>query len=278
MPALQWFGFQGCRFAYRIDGSGPPLVMIQGVGAQGAVLNPQIERLSKHYTCLSFDNRGIGASQPAARELGVEQMAADTLALFDHIGWSSAHIVGHSFGGQISIQLAVTAPLRVRSLSLLCSFANGARASRYTAKLLWIVIRLSLAPRKIRREAFMELVLPPGDPGVASEGLAAHISKILGHDIAELPPISSQQIRAMRHTDLTPRLHEITGVPALVVNASEDMIARPELGRALAAGIPGARYIEIAGAAHSFPILDPDRCAELLLEHLENAELQWSSR
>jgi pimeloyl-ACP methyl ester carboxylesterase len=278
MPALQSHEFEGCRFAYRVDGAGPPLVMIQGVGAQGSVLNPQIERLSKHYTCLSFDNRGIGASQPAAREITAPQMAADVLALMDHLGWNSAHLIGHSFGGQVSIQLALDAPARVRSLSLLCSFANGERAVRLSAKLLWILIRIRFAPPRIRRKAFMEIVLPPGDPRAASEGLAAYISKILGHDIAEMPAIGNRQIHAMKHTDLTLRLPEIAGIPVLIVNAAKDMIARPELGRILAAGIAGARYVEIPGAAHAFPILEPDRCAELLGEHLEKAESQWSAR
>jgi pimeloyl-ACP methyl ester carboxylesterase len=57
-----------------------------------------------------------------------------------------------------------------------------------------------------------------------------------------------------------------------VINGSKDMIARPALGRALAAGIPGARYVEIPEAGHSLPIIDPDRCANLVLEHLANLD------
>src|ERR1700722_1852084 len=104
---LQTFEFDGCRFAYGVDGQGPPLVMIQGVGAHGTAYNPQVEILKAHYTCLTFDNRGIGASQPAARKLTVNQMARDSLALMDHLGWGSAHIVGHSLGGLISLELAL---------------------------------------------------------------------------------------------------------------------------------------------------------------------------
>src|SRR5262249_30932681 len=58
---LQTLDFQGCPLAYRIAGSGPPLVMIQGVGAYGTAPNPQVEILEPHYTCMTFDNRGIGA-------------------------------------------------------------------------------------------------------------------------------------------------------------------------------------------------------------------------
>jgi pimeloyl-ACP methyl ester carboxylesterase len=272
VPEHQTFEFQGCRFAYRFDGAGPPLVMIQGVGAHGISPNPQIEILKKHYLCLDFDNRGIGASQPAGLPLTVNQMAADTLALMEHAGWPSAHIVGHSLGGLIALQTALTAKQRVRSLSLLCTFARGADGTRMTPALLWIVLRLRFAPRRWRRKAFMELVVPPGGGKAWPDDLADRLSSVFGHDIADLPPISDQQLAAMKKHDVTPLLGELSGIPTLVVSAEKDLIARPSSGRAIAAGIPDARYIEIAGASHAFPVLEAEHCAALLLEHLAGAE------
>src|SRR4051812_27654561 len=122
MAQLDSFLYQGCRFAYRVDGSGPPLIMIQGVGACGSGVNPQIEILATHFTCLSFDNRGMGKSMPVGRVLSAQQMADDAAALMAHVGWDSAHVVGHSFGGLIALQLAISQKARVRSLSVLCSF------------------------------------------------------------------------------------------------------------------------------------------------------------
>ena len=58
----------------------------------------------------------------------------------------------------------------------------------------------------------------------------------------------------MGRYDATPRLGELAGLPTLVVSAFHDRIARPELGRALAAGVPEAHYVEIADAAHAVPI------------------------
>lgn len=271
----RWLDFAGCRLAYRIEGAGPPLVMIQGVGANGLASNPQIDILKHHYTCLTFDNRGIGLSQPVGVRLTVDQMAADTLALMDRIGWTSAHIVGHSLGGLIALQVALTARARIRSLSLLCTFARGADATRMSADILWIALRLRFAPRSWRRKAFMELVLAPGQK--APNGLAEHLSAIFGHDIADMPPISSQQLVAMRQKDVTARLSELSGIPTLIINGEKDLVARPSSGRAIAAGIAGSRYIEIPGASHAFPILEAERCAGLLLENLAAAELAWKS-
>jgi pimeloyl-ACP methyl ester carboxylesterase len=261
--------FEGCRFAWRVDGAGPPLVIIQGVGACGTSPNPQIELLASHYSCLGFDNRGIGMSLPAGRPLSLAQMAADVGAVMDDLGWASAHIVAHSFGGMVAMQLALSERRRVRSLALLCSFARGADAAQPSFWLVWILARLRLGSRALRRRAFQELVLPEDHPELHSAAMAQRLSGIVGHDIADAPPITREQVSVMRGADLTARLSELAGIPTLVVNGEKDRLARPELGRALAAGIPGARYVEIAGAGHSLPVIDPEVCAALILSHLE---------
>ncbi|HVY93734.1 MAG TPA: alpha/beta fold hydrolase, partial [Bryobacteraceae bacterium] len=124
----------------------------------------------------------------------------------------------------------------------------------------------------MRRKAFMELVLPVGHPEMHTAAMAQRLSGIVGHDIADAPPIVSEQISLMRKSDLSGRLAELAGIPTLVVNGEKDRIARPELGRALAAGIPGARYVEVAGAGHTLPVIDPERCAELVLEHVDKLQ------
>ncbi|HVW09475.1 MAG TPA: alpha/beta fold hydrolase [Bryobacteraceae bacterium] len=265
-------GFQGCHLAWQVDGEGPPLVIIQGVGACGTSPNPQTELLSARYSCLGFDNRGIGMSQPPAGALTLEKLAADVGALMDNLGWQSAHIVAHSFGGLIALQLALNNRSRVRSLTLLCSFARGMDASRLSFDLVWILTRLRFGSRAMRRKAFMELVLPAGHPEMHTDAMAKRLSGIVGHDLADAPPIVSRQIGLMRKSDLTARLGEIAGIPTLVVNGGKDRIARPALGRALSAGIPGARYVEIPGAGHTLPVIDPERCAALVFEHLSGLD------
>jgi pimeloyl-ACP methyl ester carboxylesterase len=131
----------GCRLAFRVEGSGPPLVLIQGVGVQGAAWAPQVDALAPHFTCLTFDNRGMGASQPQAGALSVERMAADTAWLLEHLGWPSAHVAGHSLGGVIALQLALSQPGRVRSLALLCTVARGAEATALSRRMLWLGLR-----------------------------------------------------------------------------------------------------------------------------------------
>jgi pimeloyl-ACP methyl ester carboxylesterase len=275
---FQRFEFGGCQFAYRIDGSGPPLLMIQGVGAHGLGWNPQIEILDKHFACLSFDNRGIGASQPVGKRLSVNQMATDALALMDHAGFASAHIVGHSLGGLVALQAALIAKRRVRSLSLLCTFARGADATRMTLALFWIGVRIRFGPPQLRRKAFMELVLPSGQAKAYGGDIVERLSAVLGHDVADIPPIVNEQLAAMRRHNVSARLNELSGIPTLVISGDKDLIAPPSSGRAIAAKISGSHYIEVPGASHAFPILEPERCGAMLLEHLAMAERQYARR
>lgn len=249
-------------------GNGPPLVLIQGVGVCGSGWDPQVDALGGHYTCLTFDNRGMGASQPAGARLSLPRMAADTLALMDAQGWDSAHIAGHSMGGLIALELALTAPKRVRSLTLLCTFARGSDATRLSAAMVWIGLRTRIGPRASRRRAFLELVSSPNaapkDPGA----LASRIGELFGHDLADTPPVVMAQLSALRTHDVTARLGELAAIPTLVVSAQYDRIAPPASGKAIAAGIPGARYVEIPDAAHGVPILDAGRVNSLIMQHL----------
>src|ERR1043165_2031505 len=105
--------YKGCNLSYQLLGSGPPVLLIQGVGVHGSGWSPQVSPLSKNFQCLSFDNRGIGLSQPATRKLTVDQMAEDARALMDAQGWHSAHVVGHSLGGLIALNLALGNPRRI---------------------------------------------------------------------------------------------------------------------------------------------------------------------
>ena len=93
------------------------------------------------FRVLTFDNRGVGDSGPAAGPVTVEAMAADALAVLDAAGVESAHLVGHSLGGPVVLQLALTARHRVRSLALLCTFADGRRVGPLSWRLVWAGLR-----------------------------------------------------------------------------------------------------------------------------------------
>lgn len=263
---------RGCRLSYRVQGSGPPVLWIQGTGIHGDGWQPQIEPLSTAYHCLSFDNRGMGRSQPRGEELSVELMAEDAVAILDAMRWDAVHVVGHSLGGSIALEVALSARARVRSLALLCTFATGSEATRPTAWTIWTGLRSRIGTRRMRRHAFLEMVMTPEDlAGADAEALAARFAPLFGHDLADQPPVVLPQLLAVRRYDASPRLGELAGLPTLVVSGERDRIAPPALGRALAAGIPGARYLELPGAAHGVPLYRAGEINAILAGHFAGA-------
>lgn len=277
-PARQSTAHQGCTLSWFAAGDGPPVIMIQGTGVGATGWTPQFEALSARFRCLCFDNRGFGESQPPGEALSVELMARDVLALMDAQGWTSAHLMGHSLGGLIALYAAHQAPARMRSLSLLCTFASGAVPTRLTPWVLAVGLRTQLGTRRMRRHAFLEMVLAPAElAGADKDALAERLGGLFGHDLAEQPPVALRQFRAMGRADATPFLAGLADIPTLVLSAAHDRIAPPSAGRALAAGIPGARYVELPGCAHGVPIQRAEEVNALLREHLDSAEARWAA-
>jgi aminoacrylate hydrolase len=259
---------RGALVQYQRTGRGPAVLLIQGVGVIGEGWRPQIEGLADRFTLISFDNRGIGASRILGGRLTVEDMAADGLAIMDAEGINQCHVVGHSMGGVIAQELALSAPERVSSLGLLCTFVRGQDGARMSPGMLLTALRMRVGSRAMRRNAFMELVMPARYLQQADRvALAERLGRLFGRDLADQPPIVMKQLRAMSRYDASSRLAQLAHIPTLVVSAREDRIAPPSQGRAIAAAIPGSRYVDLAEAGHGVPIQRAEEINNLLAAH-----------
>ena len=244
------------------------MVLVQGVGIIGRGWKPQVDGLRDRYSTVTIDNRGIGRSASVAPPT-IEDMAADVLAVADAERLDRFHLAGHSMGGVIAQQVALTAPSRILSLALLCTFLKGRQGTMIAPSKLITAIRSRVGTRRMRRRAFVELVMPRAFLATQDrDRLCADLGELFGRDLADSPPIVTQQLRAMGRFDASTRLRALAGIPTLVVSAEHDCIAQPKYGRALAAAIPGARYIEIPGAGHAVVIQKAGEINALLREHL----------
>jgi aminoacrylate hydrolase len=165
----------GGTLSYSVSGAGPPIVFVAGLGDRGTYWTAQVAAFSSAFQVVTFDHRGVGASegQPPYK---VEQWAADTLRLIDHLGLDRVHLVGHSTGGTIAQVLAADHSDRVASLVL---GANWARLDARLRKLFvfrctsrWVLIgaaRPGIRRRKSRRRASMRcsLMTPENACGVS---------------------------------------------------------------------------------------------------------------
>ena len=116
------------RLSYSIEGEGPPVILIQGVGLPGRAWLPQIEALRERFTVITFDNRGVGGSDGGPDPLTIDAMAADAAAILQRENIDRVHVIGHSMGGLIALRFALMNPARIKSLILACSVRRRRRA------------------------------------------------------------------------------------------------------------------------------------------------------
>lgn len=275
----KWIDAGGARVSYEVTGNGPPVICIQGVGVAASGWQPQLPALASRFTAIAIDNRGIGGSMLGPQPVTIEAMARDVAAVMDAERCDRGHVVGHSMGGLIALQVALAAPKRVASLSLLCTFADGAEPTRFSWRMAALGLRSRVGTRTMRRNAMLDMILPDDYLQRADRAaLALELGSLFGHDLADQAPVASAQLRAMSKCSVRARLHELAGVPTLVVSGSHDPIAPPRLGRDIADRIAGAWYEEFPEASHALPIQCERRLNALLLNHLIAAEEAQAGR
>lgn len=123
-PAYRVVRLDAGAFAYLDEGEGDPVLLIHGFASSAAVNWLQtgwIDTLVRAgRRAVAMDNRGHGRSPKfyAVANYALDRMAGDVAALMDHLGLPAADVVGYSMGARIATQLALSAPERVRSLTL----------------------------------------------------------------------------------------------------------------------------------------------------------------
>src|SRR5262245_53883510 len=106
------------ELAYEVTGDGPPLLLVMGLGGDRRGWDLVRPELARRHRLVLLDNRDAGESSEATAAYGLADMAADALALMDHLGIDRFHVLGASMGGAIALHLALQAPVRVASLVL----------------------------------------------------------------------------------------------------------------------------------------------------------------
>lgn len=118
-PPMPRARVNGVELEYASSGKGAPVLFIHGAILADAFAPLVGEPALKKYRLVRYNRRGFAGSSRAQPPFSIAQQAADARALLDHLGIRRAHVVGHSYGAVIALQLALDAPDKVRSLALL---------------------------------------------------------------------------------------------------------------------------------------------------------------
>ncbi len=255
----------GTRIHYRVVGrpSAPPLLMIQGLATDMTGWALQRLAFAHHFRLIALDNRGVGRSDKPFGRYTLEQMADDTIAVLDHAGIDSAHVMGASMGGAIAQLVAIRHPARVRSLVLACT---ACRNQPWRRELLsdWASIANQRGMGEMAKRAVHWVVAPRS---------VRRLWPALGWfgPLAMNPPAHafSSQVRAILEApeDEVDRLRSIH-VPTLVVVGSQDILTPRGDSEELAERIPGAELVVIHGAAHGLMIEHATTFNKVVLEFL----------
>lgn len=262
------------RLAYELHGAhGPRVVLVMGLGMRGAAWRPQIEGLRRDHRLLAYDHQGIGES--AGRRPPVRTMAGmsrDLLRLLDDVGWRDAHVVGVSMGGMISIETALRAPERVRSLTLIATHAGGTRAripAVHGVRDFSLSFLHPHAPSRL--QALRTLLYPPEylsqvEPRTIDERLAAQFGPA---------PVSRSvvlgQLTAVGTFDARCRLRQLE-TPTLIIKPERDVLVRPRNSDYLASRIRTAHLVSVPGAGHGVIFQEAALVNERIRRHVSDVE------
>ncbi|MGW6448389.1 alpha/beta fold hydrolase [Lentzea sp. NPDC055074] len=260
----------GIELNVQAEGSGDLVVLVMGTGSPGRVWRTyQVPALVKAgYRVAYFDNRGIKPSSECAGGFTLDDMVADTAALIEHLG-GPAHVIGTSLGARITQELALAHPSLVRSAVMMATSGRPEPVQQAWSAALCdlydkgveIPLQFYAAASVMRNVSQTTLA----DPMVARDWLQMYEfagSALSAGERAQL---------GLAEYDSRLEAYRAIAVRSLVVGFADDIVLPPRLSREVAEVIPGARYVEVAGAGHIGYLERPDEVNRLLVEFLGGA-------
>lgn len=240
--------------AYTIEGQGPALFLIHGIGARRTGWTKIVEQLKDRFTCISYDLRGHGQSPMPAGVFGLEELVDDLEALRATLGIERAHVAGHSLGGMIGPAYARRHPERVLSLGLLSTAAF--RTEDDSAKVKAVVAAM--------REKGIGPVLDTLTARWFTDDFAAARPDVIEWRKQQVVDTDADVFLNVfdiyAQTEMSPWLHEVTA-PSLVLTGELDGGCNPRLNRQIADALPNSELVILDGLKHAIMIEASDRVA-----------------
>jgi pimeloyl-ACP methyl ester carboxylesterase len=179
----------------------------------------------------------------------------------DAAGIARAHVFGMSLGGMIAQQVAIAHSDRVDRLVLGCTTPGGKRAKQTSLAGRLALLRASLGSVDRQLALLVSDEAARTRPEIRAQWLANAAAEPV-----KLRGVIGQTMAALRH-DAFARLGSISN-PTLVITGDDDVIIPPENSQLIAAQIPHAKLVVLAGARHDFATDRPGDTARAIVEHL----------
>jgi len=242
---------------YSVEGHGPPLYMVHGIGARRSTWNGLIPHLRDAFTCVTFDLRGHGESPVPPTPYSLEELAEDVEGLRAKLGHEKIHVAGHSLGGMIGPAYARAYPERCLSVGLLSTAAGRTEEDR--AKLQNVI-------GAMHEKGIQQVLETLVGRWYTDEFVAANPDKIENRiqQVMDTPAnVFLDVFRIYAETEMAPWLHEITQ-PCLILTAEFDGGCNPRLNEFIHSLLPDSELVILEKFKHSILVEAP----ELVAAHL----------
>lgn len=251
------------KCCYSIDGKGPAVVLVHGVGARGQMWTRVVEVMRPDFTCITFDLRGHGDSPKPELPITLDDLVADLEALRNEIGIEKLSVFGHSLGGMVAPAYARAFPDRTAAVGLISTAAfrspeDGARVRGIAEN-----IRAQGVERLV--DGFVSRWFTEGFLRDHPEKVEARKKQVLATD----PAVFVDVFRLYAETEMASWLGQVSA-PALVLTGEHDVNCSPRLNKQMAAALPNAKLVILDGLKHGLVVEDPDRIAREMQFFLEN--------
>jgi pimeloyl-ACP methyl ester carboxylesterase len=272
LPGVQIVKVRGVRTAYRVSGSGSPLLLINGSGATLDTWDPRLlSALAVGRRVIVFDPRGMGASTDTKTDhLTVQEMADDAASLLGALRIKRADVLGWSLGGFVAQALAIRHPSAVRRLVLASTDAGGPTATKATRKVLAIDDKSTLG--LATPDEFLPILFPPA----AQNAGKAWISRLFAQPGGCCEPYTQEAGRrqiAAEHRWYKPNGGSYSQLGAiraqtLIGAGALDVDVPVANARLLHRKIRGSKLVVYKDAGHAFLIQHANQFAAAVLRFL----------
>jgi len=256
---------RGHRLRVSVEGTGPPLLLINGLAANIELWRPLRDLLPARQT-IAFDPPGIGGSPASPDQLWLTDLADIVDGLLSQVAYDGVDVLGYSFGGALAQQLARQHPQRVRRL-VLAATIPGLGAIQNPLVLMRLV-QLAMQPPGPAQTVAVARAMGgrvSQDVRIRAEIERMHRSQPLNRAGV------IRQLLAMTGWSSIPWLHTIRA-PTLVLVAGADPIVPQVNGRILMSRLPARTGHLVPDAGHLFLIDQAEDVAGVIERFLESAD------
>lgn len=246
----------GSRWRVAMRGDGPPVLLVNGVGANLSIWGPLARRLDGHQV-ISFDAPGIGASEAPRSPMRLRKLAERTADLIAELGHEQVDVVGHSMGGMIALELAHRAPSTVGRL-VLCNTAPGMPAIPPLNPLAWAAVVTPVRSTRLVTAAAGGRTAR--EPGMAEKMAGSAADRPTWRSLAT-------QMYAVPGWSSWPWLHQVEH-ETLILAGTSDPVIPPLNSRLLAWRMPNAQLQAVDGGGHLMTVDQPEVVGDLIADFL----------